>query len=232
MLIGGIQKLSLVDYPGKTSIAIFTIGCNMRCGFCHNAELVLPECFAADIGQDKVLKFLQKRIGLVESVTISGGEPTLQPDLVEFCRQVKQLGYLLKLDSNGTNPRVLKTLIDHHLLDFIAMDIKAPLDKYTQVVNFPIDAAKIEESIALIKSSGLDYEFRTTVVKSLHQLADFDKIGELISVNGKAKRYALQHFRPAKTLDPRFANDVTFSEEDFTWLAQRMASFAQQVVVH
>lgn len=232
MLIGGLQKLSLNDYPGKTSVTIFTIGCNMRCGFCHNAELVLPECFADDLGEDNVLDFLKKRISLVEAVTISGGEPTLHSDLPDFIKKVRELGYLVKLDTNGTRPDKLGKLLDAKLLDFVAMDIKAPLEKYAKVVNAPIDTEAVKESIALIKNSGIKYEFRTTVVKSLHELADFEAIGQLISVEGKAQRYALQHFRPAKTLRPEYSTDTTFSEADFALVAEKMRKYAEEVVVH
>ena len=232
MLIGGLQKLSLVDYPGKTSIAVFTIGCNMRCGFCHNAELVVPEGFAPALDKAEVLDFIKRRVGLVESVTISGGEPTLQPDLVDFIAKVKKLGYLIKLDTNGTKPKVLEKLLQDKLLNFVAMDVKAPTNKYQTVTNRPVVAADVKQSIALIKQSGIDYEFRTTVVASLHDLNDFDAIGELISQGGKAKRYALQHFRPAKTLDPKYINDTTFSEADFAFLADKMSAYADEVIVH
>lgn len=232
MLIGGLQKLSLVDYPGKTSIAIFTIGCNLCCGFCHNPELVLPERFAPDIGEASVLEFLQKRAGLVESVTISGGEPTLHADLPDFIRRVKAMGYLVKLDSNGSNPAMLESLFAEKLLDFVAMDVKAPLERYEAVAGVTIPPEILTQSIALIKNSGMDYEFRTTIVKSLHKIVDFDEIGRAISAGGKAKRYALQHFRPAKTLDPKFANDTTFSESDFALLAEKMQSYADEVIVH
>ncbi len=232
MLIGGLQKLSLVDYPGKTSIAIFTIGCNMRCGFCHNAELVVPELYADALDEKEVLKFLKSRIGLVESVTISGGEPTMQDDLIDFMRQVKSMGYLIKLDSNGTQPDIIEELFEENLVDFIAMDIKSPLGNYEKVVNCPVDHDSIKRSIKLIKASGVDYEFRTTVVASLHQISDFDEIGELISYGNKAKRYALQHFRPAKTLDPEYASATTLSEASFDLLAEKMTQYADEVIVH
>lgn len=232
MLIGGLQKLSLVDYPGKTSIAIFTIGCNMRCGFCHNAELVVPEKFIPAMNEKEVLDFIKSRVGLVESVTISGGEPTLQSDLAKFITRVKKLGFLVKLDTNGTQPKVLEKLLRAKLLDFVAMDIKAPADKYEKVVNRPIDIKAVKQSIKLIKESGIDYEFRTTVVSSLHEFGDFRAIGEMISQGGKAKRYALQHFLPAKTLDPKYAQDSTFSDEDFAMLVDKMQNYADEVVVH
>ena len=204
----------------------------MRCGFCHNAELVDPPQFAPAIDEKEVLDFISRRVGLVESVTISGGEPTLQPDLVEFITKIKELGYLLKLDTNGTQPKVLEKLFNQGLLDFVAMDIKAPIEKYQTVTNRPVNGADIKESIKLIKQSGMDYEFRTTVVASLHELEDFDAIGQLISQSGKAKRYALQHFRPAKTLDPKYASDTTLSEEDFKLLSEKMLAYADEVIIH
>lgn len=232
MLIGGIQKLSLVDYPGKTAISLFTIGCNMRCGFCHNRELVVPECFVSSLDLDKVMNFLKSRKDLVEAVVISGGEPCLHPDLPSFIKQVKKLGYLIKLDTNGTKPEMLKQLLNDRLLDFVAMDIKAPLKNYEKVTNRPIISADIAKSIDLIKNSGLDYEFRTTIVKSLHRVSDFNKLGRLIASGGKAKRYALQRFQPAKTLDPAYKNDQTLSETDILTIEKIMHDYADTVVVH
>lgn len=232
MLIGGLQKLSLIDYPGKTSIVIFTIGCNMRCGFCHNAELVIPKKFVPAINEKEVMDFIKHRVGLVEAVTITGGEPTLQADLTQFIKKVKKMGFLIKLDTNGTQPKVLEKLLKDKLLDFVAMDIKAPLSRYELVTNRPVDPSAIKQSIKLIKQSRVGYEFRTTVVASLHRIEDFDAIGKLISRGGTAKRYTLQHFKPAKTLDPKYAKDTTFSEADFELLADKMRAYADEVVVH
>lgn len=232
MLIGGLQKLSLVDYPKKTSIVVFTIGCNMRCGFCHNAELVVPEKFVSAMSEKEVMDFIERRVGLVESVTITGGEPTLHSDLAQFIKKIKKLGFLIKLDTNGTQPKVLEKLLKDKLLDFVAMDIKAPLDRYELVTNRPVDPGAIKQSIKMIKQSGVDYEFRTTVVSSLHRIEDFDAIGELISQGDKAQRYALQHFEPAKTLDPKYAKANTFSDQDFELVADKMQAYADEVVVH
>ncbi len=232
MLIGGIQKLSLVDYPSKTSITVFTAGCNMRCGWCHNAELVLPEYFGPSLNQDEVLAFIKSRIGLVESITISGGEATLQPDLVDFIKQVKAMGFLVKLDSNGMTPWILKPILNQKLIDFIAIDIKNSPAKYSKTAGVDIDINSLKTSIKMIKDSGIKHEFRTTLVKSLHEIEDFEAIGELISQNGKADRYALQHFRPGKTIDPAFADGDTLSEADFKFLQQKMQQYAKQVVIH
>ena len=142
------------------------------------------------------------------------------------------MGYLVKLDSNGSNPMMLEKLLHEKLLDFVAMDVKAPLGRYEAVAGVAIAPEILAQSIALIKNSGVDYEFRTTVVKSLHKIADFDEIGHAISMGSKAKRYALQHFQPAKTLDPKFASDTTFSESDFALLAEKMSAYADEVIVH
>lgn len=229
MKIGGVQKLSLIDYPGKTCAVLFTIGCNMRCGYCHNPELVLPERYIEGIPQEEVLAFLGTRVGKLQGVAISGGEPTVQPDLVEFMAKVKELGFAVKLDSNGTNPDILRQIFDRNLIDFIAMDIKGPLDKYQTIIARPIDVDAISESVDLIKKSGVDYEFRTTVVKSQIDWDDFDKIGQLIQ---GAPRYALQKFRPGKTLKPQFAREVTYSDEEFEKLKHKMERYVDLCVVH
>ncbi len=233
MLIGGIQKLSLVDYPGHTTIALFTIGCNMRCGWCHNAELVVLEKFAPALDQNQVLEFIKSRVGLVDSVTISGGEATLQPDLIDFIKQVRAFGFLVKLDTNGTTPDILRPILDQKLIDFVAIDIKNSPAKYSETIGRKVDIKTIKQTIDMVKNSGIDYEFRTTIVKSLHTIEDFDQIGELIGENGrKAKRYALQHFRPGKTIDEKFRNDDTLSESEFEIISQKMLKYAEKVVIH
>ncbi len=131
--IGGIQKFSTVDYPGHTCAAVFLIGCNMRCGYCHNPELVLPEQYIGCIPEAEILDFLARRVGLLDGVAISGGEPTMSEDLPDFIRAIKQLGFLVKLDTNGTHPVMLRQMLDEQLLDFVAMDIKGPLEKYVEI---------------------------------------------------------------------------------------------------
>jgi len=229
MKIGGIQKLSLVDYPDKTCAALFTIGCNMRCGYCHNPELVLPERYADTIPEEDILTFLSTRVGKLEGVTISGGEPTMHEDLPDFIRKVKALGFLIKLDSNGTNPAMLRLLFDEKLIDYIAMDIKGALRNYQTIVARPVDLDAITESIDLIKASGVDCEFRTTVVKSQISKDDFDDIGKL--VNG-APRFALQKFRPTRTLNLQFLNETTYSDEEFEQLRLKMENYVDVCVVH
>lgn len=235
MKIGGIQKLSLVDYPGKTSAAIFTIGCNMRCGYCHNPELVLPERYAPCIPENDILNFLKKRVGKLEGVVVSGGEPTMHPDLPSLFAKLKTLGFYTKLDTNGTHPAMVKELLKHKLVDYIAMDIKGPLEKYQTIVAYPVDTDAIAQTIKLIFESNILYEFRITVVKSQilfdehSQNDDFDKIGQLI--NG-APRFALQKFRTGRTLNPRFEREATYSDEEFEKIKKKMEKYVKKCVVH
>ena len=234
MKIGGIQKLSLVDYPGKTSAAIFTIGCNMRCGYCHNPELVLPERYADAIPENDILDFLKMRIGKLEGVVISGGEPTMHKDLPSFFAKVKELGFHTKLDSNGTHPQMIKELISNNLVDYIAMDIKGPLENYQKIVAYPVDVNAVQESIDIIIASNIEREFRTTVVKSQiyfdpQRNDDFDKIGVLI--NGQP-RFALQKFRAGRTLNPRFERETTYTDEEFELIKDKMKKYVNLCVVH
>lgn len=228
MKIGGFQKFSLIDYPGKICAIIFTQGCNYRCGYCHNPELVEPKLFSPLIPEEEIFSFLEKRKGKLEAVEITGGEPTLQPDLFEVLRKIKAMGYLTKLDSNGSNPEVVQKAVGLNLVDYLAMDIKAPLGKYRSVINSNIDLNKITRSIKLIMNSGLDYEFRTTVVKSQLKKDDILKIGEMIR---GAKLYILQRFTPAKTLDPRFLKEETYSEEEFENFKESLKGYITKCII-
>ncbi|MCL2037749.1 anaerobic ribonucleoside-triphosphate reductase activating protein [Candidatus Saccharibacteria bacterium] len=229
MKIGGLQKLSLVDYPGHTAAALFTIGCNMRCGYCHNPELVLPERFAPEIPLEHIFNFLARRRGCLDGVVISGGEPTMHDDLPAFAATIKEMGFLVKLDSNGTRPDMLKQMIREKSLDFIAMDIKATLAKYSAAIARPIDTTALQESIKLIIDSGLDHEFRTTAVRQLMNLEDFDEIGQMIR---GAKRYAFQHFRPGRSLNSQFDNFGSFSDAEVEKIKATMQKYVEKVVVH
>lgn len=188
MKICGIQKVSLVDFNGHISTTLFTSGCNFACPFCHNAGLVTGK--EDIIPTEEILDYLLKRRKVLDSVCISGGEPTLQSDLPDFIKTIKDMGYLVKLDTNGTNLEMLKHLVDNHLIDYIAMDIKNSLAKY----NLTIDRGytlRIKEAIDYIMNCGIPYEFRTTLVKEFHNENDIREIGELIA---GAKRYYLQKF--------------------------------------
>lgn len=205
MIIGGLQKTSLLDFPEKIAAIVFTVGCNFRCGYCHNPELINGE---AKI--EEVFEFLKTRQGKLDGVVITGGEPCLQKDLPEFIKQVKELGFAVKLDTNGSFPEILEKVLPD--LDYVAMDIKAPLEKYSQIVNVDVDTSKILKSIEILKNGGVDYEFRTTVVKSQLSYEDFEKIGQLIQ---GAPRYYLQKFVASKILDKGLENEKTYSTEEF-----------------
>ena len=227
MTIGGIQKFSTVDYPGYTVASIFTIGCNMRCGYCHNPELVLPEQYAGAIPEEEIFEFLEKRRGLLDGVAISGGEPTMQEDLPDFIRRCKKMGFLVKLDTNGTNPGVLRELLQENLVDFVAMDIKGPLEKYSQIAARPIDIDAIRESIDLIRT--VPHEFRTTIVRGQLVPEDFESIGQL--VHG-ADRFALQYFVPGTTVSPQFNKRESFTKQEMDQARDIMSRHAQECVVH
>ena len=180
MLIKGLQKLTLLDFPEKMACTVFTFGCNFRCPFCHNASLVLSD--RADdtrITEEEFFAFLQKRKGILEGVCVTGGEPTLQPDLLPFLRKIKELGYAVKLDTNGYQPDVLKAAVETGLVDYVAMDIKNSLARYGETVGIPhFDTAPIEESTAYLMEGHIPFEFRTTLVKGLHTPEDLSQIGE------------------------------------------------------
>lgn len=184
--------MTLLDFPGKVACTVFTGGCNFRCPFCHNALLVtkLPE--KPDYTEDEILSFLEKRVGLLDGVAITGGEPLLNPDIVDFIRKIRDMGYAVKLDTNGSFPERLKAIVGEGLVDYVAMDIKNRREKYTETVGLKnLDLSKIEESIDFLKSGAVDYEFRTTVVKQFHTVEDITAAAEWIS---GAKRYFLQNF--------------------------------------
>lgn len=229
MKIGGIQKFSTVDYPGYPCAAIFTVGCNMRCGYCHNPELVLPEQYANTLPTEDILMFLEKRKSVLPAVTISGGEPTEQTDLVDFIRQIKAMGYLVKLDTNGTRPHMIRELLQDQLVDFIAMDIKGPLQKYVQIAARPIDTSAIQESIELIKTMP-GHEFRTTIVRGQLDVSDFEQIGEMVQ---GAKRYALQRFVSQGALvSPQFVRAETFTDAELESAKNVMEKYVTECVVH
>jgi len=203
MRIGGFQKLTLIDYPGAIATTVFTVGCSFRCPFCHNPELVKRGALGVEYSQKMEKEFfahLEKRKGKLEGVCITGGEPTVQPDIIEFIQKIKNLGYLVKLDTNGTRPDVLKKLLDQKLLDFVAMDIKHQIKKYDKATGVKGDKKRIKLSVGLIMNSGVPYEFRTTVVPGIHEEKDFLEIAKWIK---GAKAYYLQEYREKIILDPK-----------------------------
>lgn len=192
MQIHGLNKTTLLDYPGRVAATVFTGGCNFLCPFCHNKDLVLNPFSQTAIPEEEVLAFLQKRKGIITGVCITGGEPTLQADLSSFLYQVKELGYLVKLDTNGYRPEIIERLVNHSLIDYVAMDIKTSPLKYGDLVNVKeFDISRIEESVSYLMSCGISYEFRTTVVKELHDMAVFLDIASWLK---DAKLYYLQNF--------------------------------------
>lgn len=195
MLIGGFQKMTMLDYPGKVACTIFTYGCNFRCPFCHNATLVIDE--ASLLSEDEILSYLNKRKIILDGVCITGGEPLLQKDIFEFLEKVRKTGLLVKLDTNGSYPEKLKEAIDRGLVDYVAMDIKTSKENYSKVADVNVKIQDIEKSIQILLENKVDYEFRTTVVRELHTKEDFEKISEWIK---GAKRYFLQCFKDNETL--------------------------------
>ena len=218
MHIHGLQKLAMVDYPGKLAATVFTGGCNLRCPFCHNALLVTRLAETPEILEQEVLDFLSSRRGLLDGVVLSGGEPLLQPDAADFLQTVREMGFAVKLDTNGCYPSALADILDRGLADYVAMDIKNSREKYAGTVGEPgFDLAPVEESIRLLRQSGVDYEFRTTLVRELHTPEDLDKI--VVWLEG-APRYFLQNFVDSGNL-------IGHGYHGFT--AEEMRSFADRV---
>ncbi len=197
MKIKGLQKLTLLDYPGRLAATVFLGGCNMRCPFCHNASLVVrPD--NTEITEDELFAFLESRRGKLSGVCVTGGEPTLNRELPSFISKIRALGYSVKLDTNGTHPDMLESLIRDGLVDYVAMDIKTSIENYGRVSGIPdIDTSKIERSIDLLLSGTVPYEFRTTVVRELHTASDFYSIGRRIE---GARAYFLQSFKDSGDL--------------------------------
>lgn len=196
MRITGLVKTTLLDYPGKVACTVFTYGCNFRCEFCHNALLVTEEN-SDNISEDEFFTFLSKRTGILDGVCISGGEPTLQKDLPDFIRKIKDMGFSVKLDTNGYEPEILEGLIDDGLVDYVAMDIKSSPEGYSSICGVKVDIDRIKRSVDILKKGKIDYEFRTTCVKEYHTNDDFEKIA--LWLEGDSKYY-LQHFEDSGCL--------------------------------
>ena len=198
MEIHGIQKLTLLDYPGHTACTVFTGRCNFRCPFCHNASLVLHPSEQPTVEPEELFTLLRRRKGLLDGVCITGGEPTLQKDLPQLCEEIKALGFLVKLDTNGTHPELLASLMERGLVDMVAMDIKSSREHYARLCGVPgFDTAPIEESAAMLMQGNVSYEFRTTLVRELHEKEDMDAIGAWLK---GAEAYFLQGFKDSGDL--------------------------------
>lgn len=250
MKIAGLQKTTLIDYPEKITAIIFTMACNFRCPYCHNKELVEPKSLPTGeagkiklIPEKEIFKFLEKRKGILDGVVITGGEPTLYKDLLEFIKKIKKLGYLVKIDTNGSNPQMLKNLIDNKLVDYIAMDIKGPLDKYEKIVRARVNKDNIAKSVEIIKNISAnqysnqrksvrryatDYEFRTTVVPGLLDKKDFEKVGEWLK---NAKKYYLQQFRNTSTLVKSYEKVKPYSTDKLLEFYQVMKKYVKEVSI-
>ncbi|MFA5013520.1 MAG: anaerobic ribonucleoside-triphosphate reductase activating protein [Candidatus Paceibacterota bacterium] len=225
IIIGGLQKVTLVDYPGKLACTVFLSGCCFRCPFCYSQELVLPQMIENQpkIDPEYFFDFLEGKKELLAGCVVCGGEPTINPDLPEFLRKIKDKRFLIKLDTNGSNPEMIKDLIDRKLVDYIAMDIKAPLEKekYAAAIGIDFDLDKIKRSIGIIKDSGVDYEFRTTIVPRLHSKEDLIQMAKEI---GPAKRYFLQRFRGEKgTIDPAFVDSKPYDDKTLEEVEKEIA---------
>ena len=226
MKITGIQKSSFIDYPYGIAAVVFLQGCNFRCSFCHNGAL-LDICKNDNlIDENVIFEFLKSRVNKLDAVVISGGEPTLHNDLAEFISKIKSLGFKIKLDTNGTNPTILKSLIEEKLIDYVAMDIKAPFEKYPKITNSKVDINKIKQRIQILLSDVIDYEFRTTVVKDELSYADFEKISNIIK---GAKLYYLQRFIAQNALYDDFKFKNTYNESEFDEIIKILSPCIKQV---
>ena len=213
MVIQGLQKLTLLDYPGQVACTIFTAGCNFRCPFCHNASLVIDTHKNRNISEEEIFSFLKKRQGILDGVCITGGEPLLQPDLEEMIRQIRDLGFLVKLDTNGSFPQKLSHLLEQGLIDYVAMDIKNCKERYRETAGLPAsyDLAPIEDSVTLLMDGEVPYEFRTTIVREYHRPQDVVSMAQWIA---GARRYYLQGFVQSENVIKRGLHGLDTVEMD------------------
>ncbi len=220
--IYGLEKSSLLDYPGKVCAVVFLYGCNLRCPYCHNPELVVEECPKSILmTQDDILKFLEKRIGKLDAVVITGGEPLIHTELLDFVKKIKNLGFLVKIDTNGLLPNSLKKYLNSGYIDYVAMDVKYPSDEYNDRSGNKNAQSCILQSISIILNSNVNYEFRTTYVKGIHTKASVRKICKMIE---GSKRYYIQNFREGKSIDKSLTNQNSFTSDelnDFKKIAQK-----------
>ncbi|MFH1309566.1 MAG: anaerobic ribonucleoside-triphosphate reductase activating protein [Candidatus Omnitrophota bacterium] len=225
MMIAGLQKLSLVDYPGHLSTVVFLQGCNFNCGYCQNPDLIRSEK-QFDFSKKNFFDFIQRRKGTIEGVVISGGEPTIHNDLPEFIEKIKKLNFKIKLDTNGSNPEQLEFLLRSRMLDYVAMDIKTSFSRYSLVSSQKEIATKVLESIRLLLFSTISYEFRTTCVPTVVDDADFIEIGKKVK---KAQRYCLQQFRPMVVNDEVFSKITPYSNEKIYGFRNILEEFVEKV---
>lgn len=231
MKIKGFEKFTLIDYPNKIACTLFLFGCNLRCGFCHNPELVLEET-SNDISEKSILKFLEKRKGQLEGVCICGGEPLLTLD-ENFLEEIKKIGYSIKIDTNGCFPEKLKKLVDKNLVDFIAVDIKASEEKYDKIAGAKVDFEKIKESVKIVDELE-EYELRTTVIEGIHDIEEIKKIGKMLNkiLGKKPKKFVLQGFNNhGKFVDNSYKNKKNTSEEFLNELKEVAEDYFEKVSI-
>jgi pyruvate formate lyase activating enzyme len=235
MRICAIQKTTLIDYPGYVAATIFLAGCNFRCPWCYAKELVFPELIIKqpDLPQDEVFEFLKSKQGYLDGVVICGGEPTLNPELPDFIKKIKKLKFKVKLDTNGSNPKMLQDLIDQKLIDYVAMDIKLPKERYSTLFAADIPVEAIEQSIKILKNSDIDFEFRTTCAPNVHTVADLVSMAKWIGpeLAGRKPKYYLQNFRPERTIDPKFELLKPFPPEFFAEARKKIAPFVEKCII-
>lgn len=230
--LSGVQPFTQIDFPGSIACIAFLPGCNFRCGYCHNPEFVLTDRLAQTseswIEEDAFLNFLDQRRGLLDGVVISGGEPTLHAGLPDFIRSIRVRGFKVKLDTNGSLPEVLEPLLHEHLLDYVAMDVKTSLERYPELVGSCVRPEAIRESIALIKEYAPEYEFRTTILPKLHGSRE---VAGLLDLVRGSRRYALQAYRPAITLDPSFGDYEPPNESFMNSIAKQFQPHVGELII-
>ena len=226
--IKGFQKTTMIDYPGKIASVVFLGNCNFRCPYCQNRDLILNTHKMPSIEHKEIFDYLEAKKKWIDGICISGGEPTIHKGLPDFCRQLKSKGILVKLDTNGTSPEMLELLLKEKLVDFVAMDIKAPLDKYEIVAETSVNTDNIRKSVGLIKDSDVDYEFRTTVLPKLLNMNDLKAIGEWLK---GSKKYVLQQFRAMNTLDKKYENEPAYSEDEMKRFGEMLKPYFETVEV-
>jgi pyruvate formate lyase activating enzyme len=235
MKIAGLQKFTLIDYPGKLACTIFLYGCNFRCGYCHNPELALPKKVDGVYSEEAILDFLKSKKGYIEGVCITGGETLLNPDLPPLLKKIKSMKYKIKLDTNGSNPDLLQEIINKKLVDYLAMDIKLDKDNYHLITKSKINFSNIEASIKHITHSQIDYEFRTTVIRGFHDTKIMKKIGIwLAKINKhKTKKYFIQNFIPRenKLLDKKFEKIEIFTDKELEDLKKSVSNHFEEVLI-
>jgi pyruvate formate lyase activating enzyme len=229
MTVSGIQKTTLIDYPDKVACTLFTHGCNFCCPFCHNPSLVTKKINLKEIfSEKKVFQFLNSRVKILDAVVITGGEPCLQNDLLGFVSKVKDMGFLVKVDTNGSFPDKLQELLEHGVVDYIAMDVKSDLEGYLRASGVYKETKNILRSIEIIKNCNVGYEFRSTVVKGIHGIKEIENMGKL--VNG-AKRFSLQNFKSGETISKCFSKLNEFSKVELENFQHILNQYVAEVCI-